>query len=228
MANCPVCETQLRKEEVRGDRHFFDCPRCGPYSLTGSAFAGLAAELHRVECGSAKLSHALNRMSKRVPWPMLSSQQLRNTLEGAVIPTPQEQLDNLVLWLGENQTSLGASVDITDDTAGAVGVVDEDSLEFIMLHAEEEGLITKTDGAKSSEDAKGVDFYSILRLTFPGWSYLDKLRTGQKLSRQAFMAMKFGDNELDAIYRDHFKAAVDATGFTLKRLDEGQLNRPGF
>ena len=32
----------------------------------------------------------------------------------------------------------------------------------------------------------------------------------------------FGDTELDTIYRDHFKAAVGATGFDLKRLDEGQ------
>lgn len=38
----------------------------------------------------------------------------------------------------------------------------------------------------------------------------------------AFMAMKFGDVQLDAVYRDHFKLAVEQTGFRLKRLDEEQ------
>jgi nucleoside 2-deoxyribosyltransferase len=36
------------------------------------------------------------------------------------------------------------------------------------------------------------------------------------------MAMKFGDPQLDNIYQNHFKAAVRATEFELKRLDEGQ------
>jgi nucleoside 2-deoxyribosyltransferase len=36
----------------------------------------------------------------------------------------------------------------------------------------------------------------------------------------AFMAMKFENPELTKIFEDHFKEAVRATGFKLKRLDE--------
>jgi nucleoside 2-deoxyribosyltransferase len=36
------------------------------------------------------------------------------------------------------------------------------------------------------------------------------------------MAMPFDDPDLDKIFTDHFKSAVKATGFDLKRLDEGQ------
>jgi nucleoside 2-deoxyribosyltransferase len=36
------------------------------------------------------------------------------------------------------------------------------------------------------------------------------------------MAMKFGDEQTDNVYHNRFKQAVEATGFDLKRLDEGQ------
>ena len=57
-------------------------------------------------------------------------------------------------------------------------------------------------------------------LTFEGWERYHDLQRATTDSRIAFMAMPFGNDVLDRMYRDCFKPAVDATGFDLRRIDE--------
>ncbi len=35
---CPICKHDLVKSEDRGERLFFECPRCGCYSMSRTAF----------------------------------------------------------------------------------------------------------------------------------------------------------------------------------------------
>jgi hypothetical protein len=58
-----------------------------------------------------------------------------------------------------------------------------------------------------------------LALTMDGWQHYEELQRQSSDSRTAFMAMKFGRPRSDAMFRDHFIAAVRATGFELLRLD---------
>ncbi|MGC2853833.1 hypothetical protein ACM64Y_00020 [Novispirillum sp. DQ9] len=60
------------------------------------------------------------------------------------------------------------------------------------------------------------------RLTLAGWRRYEELQRGDTSSTTAFMAMKFGDATLDAIVAGHFRPAVEAAGFRLKRLDDEQ------
>jgi len=57
-------------------------------------------------------------------------------------------------------------------------------------------------------------------LSMDGWQRYEALKRGRSDSTKAFMAMKFGDPVLDAVYRDCLKPAVAQTGFDLLRLDE--------
>ena len=57
-------------------------------------------------------------------------------------------------------------------------------------------------------------------LTFAGWDRYEELRRGVPSGRKAFMAMAFGDPTLDAMVDGHLRPAVDAVGFTLRRLDD--------
>ena len=57
-------------------------------------------------------------------------------------------------------------------------------------------------------------------LSIKGWSRVEELRRSAVGSRKGFMAMKFGDAQLDAVFRDHFKPAVGQAGFELMRLDD--------
>ena len=61
-----------------------------------------------------------------------------------------------------------------------------------------------------------------MQLTVNGWRRFEELRRGNSAGRVAFMAMPFGDKDLDDLFRVTFVPAVEKTGFKLKRLDENQ------
>ena len=46
------------------------------------------------------------------------------------------------------------------------------------------------------------------------------MRRGTPSGRKAFMAMEYGDPILDRLVNDHFRPAVQDTGFVLRRLDD--------
>lgn len=216
--SCPICETELVKTEVRDDRYFYECPRCGSYSLTGTANTVVRGELSRVENGPAKLSHVLYKMTSREPWAQVSSTLLHDILANTELPQPKEQLENLVLWFGKKQPSPGHKINVTEAAIAASGAANSHSLGFLLEHAVAKGLVQ----GLVRRTGTGKLGMATCALTFDGWELYHTLQRGHSSSRQAFMAMKFGDEQLDGIYRDHFKAAVEAAGFNLKRLDEGQ------
>ncbi len=218
MTECPVCNSVLKQFENRGDRLFFECPRCGPYSLSWEASQDLNYYLSKAVNNDAKLSHVLYHMSKREQWALVTTGLLQNILDSSELPRPQEQLENLILWLGETQPSMGATVQPKEDAIAAVGVVDISSLAFLVTQAIEAGLMK---GLVQEYIGGGCSIFS-LQLTLAGWQLFEDLQRGKSTSRIAFMAMQFGDAELDRIYANYFKVAVAATGFDLKRVDEGQ------
>src|SRR5262249_55928745 len=61
-----------------------------------------------------------------------------------------------------------------------------------------------------------------LQLTMSGWRKYAELKERRIESRTAFMAMKFGDPELDSVVEKCFKKAVARTGFELRLLTDGQ------
>lgn len=218
--SCPVCKSELRKNPSRSDRNFFECLRCGPYSLSDTASGILEGQLSSNKNAAAKVSYALYRMTKQEPWVMLDSSLLKNIIEHTGFPNPQEQFENLVLWLGERQPSMGIACKIADSAISAAGAIDKLTVLFLVAQAIESGFI---DGivTRGQED-NNVATLSPIKLTLKGWGLFEELQRGKASGRNAFMAMKFGEPELDRIFADHFKPAAKATGFDLKRLDEGQ------
>lgn len=217
MTECPVCNSMLKEYVAREGR--IACPRCGPYSLSTEAQEDLASHLGRRENSRALLSHALYHMTKREQWALVTTELLQNILDSTELPRPQEQLENLILWLGEAQPNMGATIDPEVDAIAAVGVVDNSSLGFLVSQATDAGLLKGV--VVSYVGANHCDIHS-LQLTLAGWQLFEDLQRGKSTSRIAFMAMQFGNEELDRIYKDHFKIGVAATGFDLKRVDEGQ------
>lgn len=219
MTECPVCNSTLKKKiESRGNRGFYECPRCGSYSLSYEAQHDLAGYLSQGENSRARLSHALYHMTKREQWALVTTTLLQNILGSTELPRPQEQLENLILWLGEAQPNMGATIQAEENAIAAVGVFDISSLGFLVSQAIEAGLLK---GGVQPFLGGGCAIHS-LQLTLAGWQLFEDLQRGKSTSRIAFMAMQFGDEELDRIYRGHFKAGVAAAGFDLKRVDEGQ------
>jgi hypothetical protein len=219
---CPVCESVLIKSEDRLDYVYFECARCGPYALSDEALVVLRLAVSRDKRVRTKVSHSIRKMFRAGEWPQFTEGLIRNILGTTDLPTPSEQFDNLIVWLGSTQVDAGARMDAQEQTISSVGSTDYNGLGFIVSEARRAGFVDcEVKFIKGVNDAGGC-VISPMQLTMAGWQRFENLRRGRSNSRVAFMAMPFGVDELDTLYREQFQPAVAATGFTLKRLDEGQ------
>lgn len=165
-----------------------------------------------------KVSYALYRMTRREQWAMLTTDLLENIICHTSLPRPLEQLENLVLWLGENQPNMGNGIAVTESAISASGAANMTSVGFLTSQAVNAELMTGIVERMLDGD------YVIpsIQLTMKGWELFEELQRGKASGRHAFMAMQFGDAEMDRVVDEYFKSAVKATGFDLKRLDDAQ------
>jgi hypothetical protein len=129
------------------------------------------------------------------------------------LPSPGEQFDNLVLWIGDHQPSYAESVIIRPPEMAAwmgapVNIDPSQIMGWILSQVGTADLIEQRMEA--------------LRLTLKGWERYRNLKVAVTASRVAFMAMKFGDAQLNAAVDTCFKPAVSAAGFELRTISEGQ------
>jgi len=216
---CPICEQTLIDDHGHyppktGDRRYFDCPRCGAYILSRSLAQDLSSILKGDNEKIAILSHSIRKMHRRNEWPYIDSYLITDILKIS-LPNPFEQIDNFVLWLGENASS-GESKEVDVYTHQSIfGAKTIDSVRLILNHLFDSRII---DGYKhaSNDGLILVDVY----LTIKGWQYFNEINKGSAVKRRAFIAMKFGYAELNWMLENCFKPAVAATGFELYKLDD--------
>jgi hypothetical protein len=191
--------------------------------LTGSAEATLERLLTEVSLRRSLMSHTLRRMQRpdQKHLHQITSDELPSYWKDERLPTPLEQADNLILWIGDNQEAPGTWVDGTQSAIAAmigIGVSADgnDSGGFAWLNSQ-------------LEPKKLYRFHpsppgGIVRvmLEMPGWEKYEALTKARIESHTAFMAMKFGERELDAMVKECFRPAVKRTGIELRVLTDQQ------
>lgn len=210
---CPICDNRLQSAEPGNDACRIICPSCARVNITGSALAILPHQIANDKVKRALLSYTVRRMQRNERCAELDSDTVKSILSTQSLPShPREMADNLLLWLGDELTQRSAPhflVPVSPESHLAViGAVYKPTLAFVIEHLTEAKQI-RSEGGHAS-------------MTFLGWDRYAELKRGTYLSRTAFMAMKFGDKELDAIVQNHFVPAVEQTGFELRRLDENK------
>ena len=143
---------------------------------------------------------------------MVSTQTLANLASNGSLPEPIEYVDQAVMWLAEKSRP-GEPITFSAQAHRAViGATSARGAAWAMKQAVAAQYII---GAMNPTDE-----WMDATLTAKGWNrYAELMRDGAG-SRHAFMAMKFGVPEMDAVYRDHMKSAVLQAGFELRRTDE--------
>jgi len=213
--NCPVCEGILNSEskELSNGACRYACYNCGTFDVSEFLVEGLSSRLGKRREARAVLSHALRRMQK-TGTPFLDEKVFARILEHD-LPSVSEQRDNLIVWLGENLPIPGDRVWIESKTHRAVlGAVTKDGFRMILTDLVKRGLVDCNP--PMNPDIGNAN----AALTVDGWSYFEKLRQNRSQSKIAFMAMKYGEEVLDRLFKNTFKPAVAKTGFELRRLDE--------
>jgi hypothetical protein len=134
------------------------------------------------------------------------------------LPKPAEQIDRLVIWIGEHQPSASEPATATGlEVSAWMGAA-------IVRHNSSRGLSWILD----QEEVKNLLDYDsdgrgniLFRLKISGWNRYESTKRSQVNSRTAFMAMQF-DPGLLQIVDDFFKLAVARAGFELKLLTDNQ------
>jgi hypothetical protein len=135
------------------------------------------------------------------------------------LPTPPQQADALIVWIGDHQATPADLVDIRrSELAATIGLHisgHEDSGGFSWLNSQ-------LEPKKLYELLPKGNNVLALKLTMAGWEKHAELKKTAIESRTAFMAMKFGQPVLNYAVDECFRPAVAKTGFELRLLTEKQ------
>ncbi len=213
-SNCFICRSAVSIASRSGIRDAVDiaCPRCGEYGLSGSLAVELGHSGPLNKKTGAAISFSVRHMSRQMRNPLITHELLSSLITDAVLPSPAEQADRMVLWLGDNLEGPGTTVAIeVVSYSSIIGALDAAGVHFILKALLDRKLII---------GANQVGPVQQLSLSFTGWQEYAALKKGSVVSRRAFMAMAYSNLALTNIYREQLRPATKQAGFDLRRLDE--------
>jgi nucleoside 2-deoxyribosyltransferase len=220
--NCVVCNTTnaslSRGSDSGTDFVRIECSRCGGFALSDAAEAALERE---TPLRKSVMSHTLRRMHLpgSTPVRVIKKAELP-TFWQEKLPSPMQQADNLIRWIGDNQETPSTWVEGTQSAiAATIGLATSpngDGPGFAWLNSQlEPKHLYRMEGNRQGGKLG-------IMLTMAGWEKYEALRKADLESRTAFMAMKFGDASVNRAVEECFRPAVLRTGFALKVLTDQQ------
>src|SRR5262249_45808494 len=114
---CIVCETEGAQQRFGKDSARFDCRNCGSVLLCGTAEATIETKFNEKPLRRSLMSHTLRKMQEPDDTHLRvitdKEDDLPTFWRNERLPTPQQQEDSLILWIGDNQetSSTAASID---------------------------------------------------------------------------------------------------------------------
>jgi len=216
MSLCPICNSVLTSPSVTvGNRNKLSCPRCGVFKLSNEVVDDLDLILTKHKDAEAKISHALRRAQENNSEVEFSIDAIDVIIEKP-LPRPREQADFLIRWIAENIPGPGETLTVAPEThMGIIGAKTLAGFGLIVKSLLSDELITGLPGR-----VLGVNGEGNITLTLKGWEHYENLREGAGKYRKAFMAMKFGDSQLDGVFHHVFKPSAKQAGFDLFALNE--------
>ncbi len=221
---CPICNSETtRSKPSERDTYKVNCPRCGYYEVTDQALT-MFQRSELADIVNSVSYWIRQHQSNEVTPVYIDLKLMRSILETPFIPPkPNEQANRLLQWIGENVNKPDAYITIPISyLISVIGAVDEPNVVYIADYLKEQGYIRHQGFAYSIYEGKRnpeVD-QLVAQITFKGWERFDEIKRTSKVSRLAFMAMKFGNETLVRIFNEVIKDAVSKTGFEIRRLDE--------
>ena len=81
----------------------FECPHCGNYKIENDALDDWPFYYNKKSDLGIILSHLTRRVQTTgIKWAPINSEKIKKLIETGSLPTPQEQAEYLIHWLGTN------------------------------------------------------------------------------------------------------------------------------
>ena len=216
---CPICATALYSFETEAHRIKFDCRhgQCGTFYASSTLLAQLGWRQEALERKlplrkQAVVGFFLRQQQIVGRTPILDCDRWEKLVDGDWLPSPPEQVDNLITLIG-GRGEVGTRVAIrSDQDQFIVGTPSTDGVGFLIQSLHSSGLL--------SDHRQASQIESHVRLSLKGWELFEALRRGKATVRTAFMAMPFNIIDLDTTIWATGKTAAQICGYRLERLDE--------
>lgn len=218
---CTICNSQLIQSQAsERDTYKVNCPRCGNYEITDEALTKF--QKSELADKTLSISYWLRQHQTIDKKPIyIELKLMRSLLIPFAPPKPNEQANNLLFWIAENVNKPEGSTDLPlSYLIPVVGATNEKNVAYIAEYLREQGFINFKDFHYSAINDALASKELKAQMTFKGWERYDELLRTSKDSSLAFMAMKFGNDALERIFRDVIIPAVKETGFDIRRLDQ--------
>ncbi|MGN0017224.1 MAG: hypothetical protein ACI37O_07810 [Candidatus Avelusimicrobium sp.] len=220
---CPFCG-QKHNGKPSGETVLFSC--LGEFYLDYSGCEDYICQgwtnLSARQIAWAKIAFEAAHKSifyKRIPYTGAPEIDFKQVLENVELPTPAKQADLLIDYVGKKTKFLGCFLEVNAPGFGEgypqlkawIGGAGAYSVQRIFEDLVAKGLLRKYDTPNTQ--------HFKLELTIAGWNRFEELQQVNKESKQAFMAMKFDDEQKQFI-KDKLKPVVKETGFDLLLLTD--------
>ena len=129
--------------------------------------------------------------------------------------------DRIITYFGDNQPGYGRGITLEDwNQIALMGVEEISDLTAVLLDLELSGLMGFVTGVTDGTRKLQRGEYVPMILTLKGWDRYEHLKQANPQSTTAFMAMSFGDQQMNRIYSDHFRPTVQSIGYDLCTVED--------
>ena len=219
---CNVCREVSVKEEVsQGLRKYFDCENCGYFGASTSLLASqLTLDERRLTTVQyAALSHRVRQVSDVTNGAedplVLTTHSFDEMLPNLQLPSPSEQAINILRFFGDQIQVTGEPARNPEKSFVAkVGAANRASALRIVRQLVDDGLllIANRSYQMTADEPDGID------LSLKGWAQWEAERRGQIAGNHGFIALQFGDDELDTFLKDVIKPSINELGYRLEDM----------
>ena len=208
---CPICGESTTEPITLSGNATVPCPNCGTYQLSSTADAQLGGTAYNVGDARAKIAYAVRRQPAGF---LLTTYFMDDAVQSVTLPGAFEMLDNVIIHMATAHHP-GLPFELVDSRIRAMcGAASIPSAAWVLDELVHAGYVR-------AQVWPGPPLTLLAAvLTRAGWSRYEELMRHGAGSRHAFMAMKFGDTDLNAFFNDHLKIAVEHAGFILRKLDD--------
>jgi hypothetical protein len=195
-APCPLCRSSATFDPITADRFAWKCPRCGNYSIVGSAESVLGAT--PIQSPGA-VSGWIRRQNSTGVIPNIRSDDVAR-LRALTKPPFRERVERYLLAAADKAGRLDARVKVGQEEFIGVSYSDHvNELVVIIDYLRQEGLLTN-------------DLTDTERVTARGYIAADELRSKRAASTQAFVAMWLNE-DMQQVYTDGLEPGIRNAGF---------------
>ena len=219
---CPVCrDVSVLRELPDGNRRFFDCENCGYFGASGSLLSStLTLDERRLTAVqyaalSYRIRQATDALESHQDALILTTSSVDPILPNLRLPSPSYQAINIIKFFGDQVQDTGEPARNPDKAFVArIGAANRASALRIVRQLADDGLLLISNRAfqNTSDEPDGID------LSLKGWERWEAERHGQVAGSHGFIALQFGDPELDTFLLNVIKPAVDKLGYRLEDM----------